>query len=374
MWEEDDFNSEDDAETRETQFNKDERRFLKLQKQKGSQRMKLEPGCGSLVRFYYQNHLIGLRREARPGTTILTEESELIWLYSFNKRILHSVLNDVRELRSSKDHWVKYFRGTIERDVPRWYLVAKKTPRSVSTLVLDGELLAGIESDIREYRRPMTENFYKQLGKPYRRGFLLHGPPGTGKSSLCAVLAGMFCMDLYTFSLNNPHLTEDALVKMFRDLPDHSMVVLEDIDRALCSIGQSKTDQLSDVGSQMKSSGISISALLNVIDGPGAKENRVLFMTTNHVDKLEPALIRPGQIDGTFYLGHATAPMIEQLFSLFYAPLRLGTNEISEMARKFANQISSKSFTAAEIQNFLLKYKGVPEEAVSNAAQWAKEA
>jgi chaperone BCS1 len=150
------------------------------------------------------------------------------------------------------------------------------------------------------------------------------------------------------------------------------MIVLEDIDRALSSIEQSKIETSSGTASQARA-GISLSALLNVLDGHGAKENHVLFMTTNHVERLDPALTRPGRIDQTFYLGYATAKMIEKLFSSFYEQSKADKNEISSLAGSFASEVPSEIFTAAKIQNFLLKYQDTPEMAVSSAADWVKK-
>ena len=369
IWVEDDADSEDDAETLDSQFKRNENLYWKRQKRKGLRKIKFEPTRGNVVTFYYKGYLIGLRREAKPGTTIITEESEVIWLYSTDRSILQSLLSDVRDLQTLKDHWVQYFRGETAKDVSCWYPIAKEPPRSPSTLILEGEVLAHIVSDIKNYLDPSTERFYKRIGKPHRRGFLLYGPPGTGKSSLCAVLAGRFYMNIYTLSLNSSNLTESGLVKLFRDLPDHAMIVLEDIDRAWGSVEQFKTDIPSGTESHART-GISLSALLNVIDGNGAKEKRVLFMTTNHLENLDSALIRPGRIDRTFYLGYATAMMIKKLFILFYEPFGVDKDELSELASRFASEVPSEIFTAAAIQNFLLNHKDAPERAVSSAADW----
>lgn len=368
MWALDD--GSEDSETRREQFKTDDQLYWKQQKQKNMPKIKYEPARGNLFTFLHKGQPIVLRREAKPGNSIITEESELVWLHSRTRSNLESLIKEVRDLQTSKAHWVKYYRGATMKDTSGWHLLAEEPPRCPSTLVLDKGLQDKIESDVKDYLDPSTKDFYRRIGKPYRRGFLLHGPPGTGKSSLCAILAGMFCMDFYTLSLNDPKLTEDSLAKMFRELPDHVMVVLEDIDRALHPIGRPKADTPPGTEPQACASGVSFSAVLNVVDGPGAKENRVLFMTTNHREKLDPALIRPGRIDETFYLGYATATMVRGLFALFYEHIDAAESEISRLASKFASEIPNETFTAADIQNFLLRYKGAPETAVSNVGDW----
>lgn len=127
------------------------------------------------------------------------------------------------------------------------------------------------------------------------------------------------------------------------------IIVLEDIDRALDSAGQTKVDAPPGIGPQARTSDVSLSAVLNAIGGPGAKEKRVLFMTTTHRENLDPALIRPARIDETFYLGYATTTMIKQLFFLFYKSSDAAKAKMQVLGNDFASEIPDRTFTAAEI-------------------------
>ncbi|PVH68428.1 P-loop containing nucleoside triphosphate hydrolase protein, partial [Cadophora sp. DSE1049] len=138
------------------------------------------------------------------------------------------------------------------------------------------------------------------------KGESLYGPPGTGKSSLTCAIAGTCDLDIYILNISS--LDDSSLGKLFSELPANCVVLVEDIDavnatqsrqRGTVETGQDET------GSKGKSQGrVSLSALLNVLDGVGSQEGRVLIMTTNHAERLDTALIRPGRVDMKLALGY----------------------------------------------------------------------
>ena len=243
-------------------------------------------------------------------------------------------------------------RTTVRRPMPKdkrssgragWMRAATRPSRPMDTVVLDHDLKSRVLNDINEYLHPATPAWYSNRGIPYRRGYLLHGPPGTGKSSLAWAISGVFGVDIYCISLVDPNLTEEELGMLFTSLPRRCVVLLEDIDSAGLSKRQeinandrSKTDATTTstisaeitkaVESVQKSSdkkdkqGISLSGLLNAIDGVASHEGRVLIMTTNFPDKLDEALIRPGRIDMKVAFTNATRTQIRELFTRMYSP------------------------------------------------------
>jgi chaperone BCS1 len=113
-----------------------------------------------------------------------------------------------------------------------WTEVARRPCRPMNTVVLDEDVKFQVMLDINEYLDPSTARWYAIRGIPYRRGYLFHGPPGTGKTSLTFALAGVFGLNIYVVSLLEPTLTEEELGNLFTHLPPRCIVLLEDIDTA----------------------------------------------------------------------------------------------------------------------------------------------
>ena len=128
-------------------------------------------------------------------------------------------------------------------------------------------------------------------------------------------------------------------------------MLLEDIDAAF-----TKRTQSDNQGYQ---SMITFSGLLNSLDGVASAEERIIFLTTNHVEKLDPALIRPGRVDMKEYLGNASDLQIRQMFMRFY--------DDKKLADAFVAKTSGKDISTASLQGHFVYYKDKPQEAVDQA-------
>lgn len=293
-----------------------------------------------------------------------------------------------------------------------WTRCMSRAPRPLSTVVLANERKEAFIDDIKEYLHPRTRRWYSNRGIPYRRGYLLHGPPGTGKTSLCFAASGMLGLSLYLLNLSSKSFAEDDLMNLFHELPRRCIVLLEDVDCAGVvrertlgdgDKGEQKEEKPASEGSTTSTKqGVSLSGLLNVIDGVAASEGRILVMTTNHPDKLDAALLRPGRVDMSVEFGYAESDDIRELFRAIYSSLegdvrlprgkamelekekrkggniiqapwhRISREKVQGLAAEFALRVPPSEFTAAEIQGYLLNHKDDPESAIKGAEKWVE--
>lgn len=195
-----------------------------------------------------------------------------------------------------------------------------------------------------------SQNWYTQRGIPYRRGYLLYGPPGSGKTSVIQALAGSLDYSICILNLAELTLTDDRLNHLMNNVPARSFLLLEDVDSAF-DAGRRKSK---DFGT-----GVTFSGLLNALDGVTSAEERIIFMTTNHPERLDPALIRPGRVDFKELLDNATAEQIHSMFERFYGPSHLA-NEFVDLAIKRNQPIST-----AQLQGLFVFHKDDPKGVIS---------
>lgn len=153
-------------------------------------------------------------------------------------------------------------------------------------------------------------------------------------------------------------MSDDRLQHRLADAPEDSIILLEDIDAAFVSREDSPATEAAYQGLNR----LTFSGLLNAIDGVTSTEGRIVFMTTNYMDRLDPALIRPGRVDVRHYIGHCDHGQLKQMFSRFFP------QESQEKAVKFADQVVALDVpvSAAQIQGFFMFYKSDPSAAIDN--------
>ncbi|KAH9884895.1 P-loop containing nucleoside triphosphate hydrolase protein [Xylariomycetidae sp. FL2044] len=247
-----------------------------------------------------------------------------------------------------------------------WCLRETVPARPLSTVHIDSHVLKDLLKDIESYISTTTRRRYLERSIPYQRGYLLHGPPGTGKSTLASVLAARYGLGMFRVQLMQ--VDSDArLTRLFERLPSSCIVLMEDVDAAGID-----REEIIDEPKKRKTSGCTLSGLLNVLDGVGAQEGRIVIMTTNRRDELDSALIRPGRVDKQAYIGLMSSHSAKAMFVRMFRSLEPETEEEKEgaLAEKSSAEKCCQGTheTEADIQRLAANFaKLVPENTISPA-------
>ena len=154
---------------------------------------------------------------------------------------------------------------------------------------------AGARTMIESVDRYMASRHeYEKRNLQFKRGYMLHGAPGTGKTSILSYIAQKHGLHIYT-------LASESLLKMDRlgyKLKQNSMIIIEDID--LSVVGSSRDDDGDVIKVANKDA---LNNFLNAIDGITEFHASLIIATTNNPTALDPAMLRPGRIDECIEIG-----------------------------------------------------------------------
>ncbi|RDX49168.1 P-loop containing nucleoside triphosphate hydrolase protein [Lentinus brumalis] len=363
--------------------------------------------------------------------------------------LLRELLREARKgYKAANEHLIEV---SVAEDGDRWRRVVMQTKRSPSSVILDPGVLELVLNDARDFLS--SKKWYADRGIPFRRGYLLHGAPGAGKTSMIHTIAGELGLSVYILSLTVGGLNDNSLKSLISHLPKSCIVLMEDIDAAFTrsikrdildpeahppssSVPEDNGDASSNAVREMQTGGVTLSGLLNALDGIAAQEGRILFATTNSYGALDPALLRPGRLDLHVEFHLASTYQAKELFKRFYtcapsegsshlavddekteadsgsgdpganslpspagAPYPSGTipmpegvssvypggsvhdsrasniseKQVAALAERFAEIVPPRMFSMATLQGYLMAYKTRPHAAVDEAALWVQK-
>ncbi|XVF59689.1 hypothetical protein PTKIN_Ptkin07bG0296100 [Pterospermum kingtungense] len=244
---------------------------------------------------------------------------------------------------------------TYDQDCSMWESAVFKHPATFETLAMEPELKQFIKDDLDSFGE--RKEFFENVGRAWKRGYLLYGPPGTGKSSLVAAIANYMRYDIYDLQFQSVRNDAD-LRRVLTSTTNRSILLIEDID---CSTNVSrdrakfneKTEDEDDDESKRPSGidpGVTLSGLLNFIDGlwSSCGNERIIIFTTNHKEKLDPALLRPGRMDVHIYMGYCTPAGFRKLATTY-----LGIKD-DKLFGSIEDLIESVEVTPAEVAQQLM--------------------
>lgn len=305
----------------------------------------LTPGAGLHLlrqgwRFYLVHRIVEDNKGADAGDSYSRRRKQTINITTMGRSQapLNNLLNEIKHVQEDRETVPVYLWTGFD-----YSLVERRVKRPIDTVYAPKALIDTAISDLQRFfgRRP----WYAERGIPWRRGYLLYGPPGTGKTTLIFALASYFEKPIYI--INPSAIDNDNTLQKAINAAGAGFVVIEDIDAVKAAEERETKDRSGDIkAGEAAKSGITLSGLLNAIDGIGAREGRLLFITSNHPDVLDAALVRPGRIDLRLHLGLAGEDEARAMFTKFFPD-----GDVDN----FANEISGAlPLAPAELQNRLL--------------------
>ncbi|KAF7985177.1 hypothetical protein HWV62_7770 [Athelia sp. TMB] len=417
-----------------------------------SRKLAYLPSLSTTYSIWHKSRWIQISRtQGQPGFYGHAENTLQISIMTRDHGFLNSLLLEAkREYLAAEEHNISIF---ISDSTNNWRHVASRPKRPLKSIVLDPGIKDLLIDDAKDFLSSKT--WYADRGIPFRRGYLLYGAPGSGKTSMIHSLAGELGLDVYVISLSRAGLDDSALAELISDLPERCIALMEDIDAAFSADGGLERRDLSSTGPaatgaqaqtqpppppptsgpRSTASRITLSGLLNAIDGIGAHDGRLLYATTNKYEALDQALSRPGRMDLHVEFKLASLWQASEMFKCFYLPGDeiedesaedsgynspgsgspvialvdlpkeedavlaastplipppsvdtpayngnshrtrapvLSRRQVNDLAAKFSSHIPEREFSMAALQGYLMAYKVRPIEAANEVEFWVE--
>ena len=437
--------------------------------------------------MWYKRHWMRVTRFTKDGFYGHRDNFLEIRILTRKHDILNTLLLEAKKAHTkAQENSISVY---VSDSTNAWRHIASRPKRPLNSIILDPGMKDLLIDDATDFLA--SKAWYASRGIPFRRGYLLYGAPGSGKTSMIHSLAGELGLDVYIVSLSRTGLDDTALSELISELPgklrlydyfdntlmmtliEKCIALMEDIDaafgqtmnrEAIGSAGNANDEDEEDENKKRQkgdpalhngqgdfnqqqqqqinnmqgrpTSRITLSGLLNALDGVAAQEGRILFATTNKYDSLDPALCRPGRMDIHMEFKLASMHQARELFKCFYLPDKkerdrqklnekggdcgdspgtdkktrlnlqkegdllscrtsrapdappgyagslhtnkvrtesLSIEKILAIADEFADCIPEREFSMASLQGYLMGYKVRPVDAVRDIREWVEK-
>ncbi len=243
----------------------------------------------------------------------------------------------------------------------QWVASPSNNSRSIDTIILKDNLKNEIKNDLQLFLN--SESWYKERDIPYSRGYLFYGLPGTGKTSMIKAISLYSKRHIHYLMLSEVKSDAELIDLLKKINYKETVLVIEDIDamsKIVKSREQVSKSSESDIDEESETkkkeeSRLTLSGLLNAIDGVFTCHGRILIMTTNHPEVLDSALIRPGRVDSKYLFDNCNIDQIKDLYEMFFSK-RADNDQL--------NNIQNSKYSPAHISSVFLRYRNYPEEAL----------
>lgn len=295
------------------------------------------PGPGNHF-FLYEGKLFwfSMKRLESQGTSV--EKREIV--ISTLGRSQNSIFSLIEQFKYKEDH--SRIRVYIPGKEGSWEYITDLKKRPIKTTIVNKEIKKAIMDQLEDLFN--NKDWYESKGFPYKKTLVFHGEPGTGKSALICALASHYEKNLCLLDISTAR--SDTFQKLLMNIPPNSFVAIEDFDHGstkkrsslFSSLSMSRRKQHLQTSNENEAietpadaaeandirdeySALSLTTILNSLDGVVRLDDVVLFMTTNHLENIDPAVIRKGRVDGIYKISHLNHEEIMEYIELMFGQL-----------------------------------------------------
>ena len=311
---------------------------VKYKVQKCRDKFSIMIGLGNYTFLYNGYHItISCHEEGTPISDMFTHVSYFIRLLITvdNEEIFLKFLEDVK--KSEDDPNESELNIFISDQHGDWSLYNTITSRKLKNVYIDESIKIKVIDDLTNFLS--SEEDYNTFGIPYKKTYLLTGIPGSGKTSLIKGICNKFKYNLSILSVSKK-FDNESLLNCLINIKPKTILLIEDIDSLF-----EKRESTSD------NPGLTFSNLINILDGVLYKHSAIIFLTTNHPERLDHALLRIGRIDMIIELNYPSKHEIERLF------LDVIKDSTKEDFQEFYTHIKTSKMPMSSMVNFLFRYR-----------------
>lgn len=302
------------------------------------------PAFGESARFKWRGRQASATRERVDGVVGLNTS-----VAQMERVVVEGVAGGKEAsdfLADAEAHWdalgrdpkhIRVFAADYNNYGQSWNFEHLLPRRSLRTVYHPKEIKEGLRDSLKRFRE--SEEDYRRQGLPYKHVALLHGPPGTGKTSLIfALVSDMDFENAYVLSFSSS-MKDSNFVGLVHSMKPNSVLIMEDADTMVVNRKEQK--------------GINFSTMLNVLDGPLRPHGLVCFLTTNHIEAFDAAMLRSGRMDVVLHVAamdRATMTrMAEDLLRDLHPRLPKGA---------CAERVAALTTNPAAVSSFLFEKRG----------------
>lgn len=240
-------------------------------------------------------------------------------LYTLNKESCkNTLLEFVKKCIKYIDKNIKPVISPVDSLFANMIDIIQPSTRTLSDVFISDDIRCELRNSISKFIN--NKDWFVKHNIPYHYGILLHSAPGSGKTSIARAIANEYGLDMYVCVGGHASSLIDGVRRNIDTLSFNkskpSIVLFEDID---CDESvHSRIGEVISADVALMKSKTSIGDMLNTLDGILGLSNVIYIFTTNHVDKLDPAILRPGRIDLKLHIDYAIPETFDQFLKSFY--------------------------------------------------------